>query len=350
MSLQVPGGAAALSLRDRLYAPQQLDRQFQAQQFQALAARLDNDSNLDYLNLARPSVRAGLSSYIDRLQAPLHERPELRAALAASPLGDRLLLAFAKAEAGQLDSEDITYLQAFLQASGIAIEHAHDSDGIDGVYGLQTHLGLQQLMQQLLTDPEPLLQQLMQRQSQAESHAKDALWNLSQGSAEGNHGFLEGVPDYPGQPVLVADGAGQRPGKSAQSISYSSAQAQQRGQRAAQKAQQIARGMGGSRSTGKCYNAVKRALSDHIKLTGVPAHSAAGQLARSPLYRELTGLSPAQLRNLPAGAVVVWGKSKKSPYGHISVALGNGREASDYVGPQMTSLRGFTNFRVFLPK
>ena len=67
-------------------------------------------------------------------------------------------------------------------------------------------------------------------------------------------------------------------------------------------------------------------------------------------FKEIKGLSGSELPKLPAGAVVVWGKTSASPHGHISVALGDGREASDFVGNQMTNLRGYSNFRVFMPK
>ncbi|MCA9552485.1 MAG: single-stranded DNA-binding protein [Myxococcales bacterium] len=48
--------------------------------------------------------------------------------------------------------------------------------------------------------------------------------------------------------------------------------------------------------------------------------------------------------------IVVWGKTAASPHGHISVALGDGREASDHIQSQITSLRGATNYRVFIPQ
>ena len=56
-----------------------------------------------------------------------------------------------------------------------------------------------------------------------------------------------------------------------------------------------------------------------------------------------------ELGDLPPGAVVVWGRTAASPDGHISVALGDGREASDHIDQQRTHLRGYTNYRVFFP-
>ena len=53
--------------------------------------------------------------------------------------------------------------------------------------------------------------------------------------------------------------------------------------------------------------------------------------------------------SLPAGSIVVWGKTDKSPNGHISISSGDGKEYSDHVEVQRTNLRGYTNFRVFMP-
>ena len=83
------------------------------------------------------------------------------------------------------------------------------------------------------------------------------------------------------------------------------------------------------------------------------------QLARDPDFKEVN-VSRDQLAKLPRGAVVVWGKSGAKPYGHVSVALGDGREASDHVQRQTTGGRYGTDFgrgpdpqgrqfRVFIP-
>ncbi|MBT6176540.1 MAG: peptidoglycan-binding protein [Deltaproteobacteria bacterium] len=52
---------------------------------------------------------------------------------------------------------------------------------------------------------------------------------------------------------------------------------------------------------------------------------------------------------LTPDGVVVWGRTGVSPHGHISIALGDGREASDHIDVQRTQLRGHTNVRVFMP-
>lgn len=104
-------------------------------------------------------------------------------------------------------------------------------------------------------------------------------------------------------------------------------------------------------TVGWCYSGVATAVSKAlgVELYGKSAYQASGILARSDDFEEITALRPSDLPKLPAGAIVVWGKTGASPNGHISVALGNGREASDHIAQQLTNLRGHTNFRVFMP-
>lgn len=97
-----------------------------------------------------------------------------------------------------------------------------------------------------------------------------------------------------------------------------------------------------------CFRGVKYAMARQgVQLTGVPAYTAAGQLARNGNFRE-TKVGRDQLRNLPAGATVVWAPTGKNKYGHVSIALGNGREASDILRNQITNYG--SSFRVFLPR
>lgn len=120
-----------------------------------------------------------------------------------------------------------------------------------------------------------------------------------------------------------------------------------KGTKLAKNARRIANRM---RSTGWCYkgsgNAIHQSLG--IPLWGMSAYMAANQLAKSPKVKEVK-LKSNDLKKLPPGAIVVWGKTPVSRHGHISVSLGGGLEASDHVTRQMTSLRGFRNFRVFVP-
>lgn len=106
---------------------------------------------------------------------------------------------------------------------------------------------------------------------------------------------------------------------------------------------------GNPRAGGRCYARVADAVDAVIGrfLSGGHAYMAASQLAaRKDLFTEISG---SNLGGLPAGAVVVWGKGT-SPSGHISVALGDGRESSDFVGAQMTRHYGGAGARAFLPK
>ncbi len=103
-------------------------------------------------------------------------------------------------------------------------------------------------------------------------------------------------------------------------------------------------------TTGACYTGVARAIEKAlgISLYGKSAYMAAAQLANNSKFKQVK-VDSDDLSKLPPGAVVVWGKTSKSPHGHISVALGDGREASDHIQKQMKSLRGYSNYKVFLP-
>lgn len=117
--------------------------------------------------------------------------------------------------------------------------------------------------------------------------------------------------------------------------------------------------VGGSRgTTGRCYAGVADSLAKvGVNVSGASAYMAADQLANCDKFTEVK-VSREELKNLPAGAVVVWhhnqngGGSNVSAagkkHGHISIALGDGREASDHIQAQMTN-RDAT-YRVFLPK
>jgi hypothetical protein len=104
-------------------------------------------------------------------------------------------------------------------------------------------------------------------------------------------------------------------------------------------------------TVGNCYASVADAVDAAVGrfLYGMSAYMAAGQLAKHPRFEEVR-VNGQQLRELPAGAVVVWGKTAASPDGHISIALGDGREASDHIDVQRLSLRGDSQPRVFLPR
>ncbi len=99
---------------------------------------------------------------------------------------------------------------------------------------------------------------------------------------------------------------------------------------------------------GYCYKWVAQALAKQgVKVSGASAYMAADQLAKNDKFREVS-VQPKDLPKLPAGAVVVWNKGAGHPHGHISISLGNGKEASDKLRTQITNYG--TSVRVFLPK
>lgn len=99
---------------------------------------------------------------------------------------------------------------------------------------------------------------------------------------------------------------------------------------------------------GWCYNAVADAVERVTGrfLWGSHAYQAADQFASSPHFYEVYSYD---ILSLPAGAIVVWGKGS-SRSGHISVSLGDGREASDHITQQMTYHYGGARERIFYPK
>jgi hypothetical protein len=101
-------------------------------------------------------------------------------------------------------------------------------------------------------------------------------------------------------------------------------------------------------TVGWCYNAVADAVERVTGpfLWGSHAYQSADQFATSSHFFEVWNVS---LLNLPAGAIVVWGKGS-SVSGHVSVSLGNGQEASDHISTQMTYHYGGGKPRVFYPK
>lgn len=101
---------------------------------------------------------------------------------------------------------------------------------------------------------------------------------------------------------------------------------------------------------GWCFKWVRQALERHgvTGVGGASAYMAADQLANNSKFSEVSGLSKNDLPNLPAGAVVVWDRGNGHEHGHISISLGDGREASDKIRNQTVNYG--TSFRVFMPK
>ncbi|MHC9539215.1 MAG: hypothetical protein AB9903_06815 [Vulcanimicrobiota bacterium] len=106
----------------------------------------------------------------------------------------------------------------------------------------------------------------------------------------------------------------------------------------------------GTGDGGHCFRNVAQDLAKFgINTSGASAYMAADQLASNPKVQEIKGVTAEQLKTLPAGAIVVWAANASNPHGHISVAMGDGKEASDIMRNQITNLNG-SSFRVFMPK
>ncbi|MBS2033712.1 hypothetical protein JST97_01940 [bacterium] len=104
----------------------------------------------------------------------------------------------------------------------------------------------------------------------------------------------------------------------------------------------------GDSSGGLCYRDVGRDLAKiGINVSGASAYMAADQLAKNPKVKEMK-VSQSDLPKLPAGAIVVWDRGAGHEHGHISIATGDGKEASDLMRNQITNYG--TSFRVFMPQ
>ncbi|MFA7658100.1 MAG: hypothetical protein WCY19_01560 [Candidatus Gastranaerophilaceae bacterium] len=102
-------------------------------------------------------------------------------------------------------------------------------------------------------------------------------------------------------------------------------------------------------TVGKCYKTVKdtlkRANLNNGEIAGGSAFQADGILSKHKNFKEVA-VSRGDLKNLPAGCVVVWQASAGHPHGHIAVTLGDGKEASDHI--QNIAVRN-ADFSVFVP-
>lgn len=105
-------------------------------------------------------------------------------------------------------------------------------------------------------------------------------------------------------------------------------------------------------TTGWCLRGVNRALQKAygFSFSYGSAYQALGELQSRSEFEEITNQYPnkTDLKNLPAGAIVIWGKNDAHPHGHISIALGDGREASDHIANQYTNSGG--GYHIFMPK
>lgn len=84
---------------------------------------------------------------------------------------------------------------------------------------------------------------------------------------------------------------------------------------------------------------------------GGSAYQAAAVLEKNKNFKEVQ-VSRADLKNLPAGCVIVWnrncfGTKSSDIHGHIAITLGGGKEASDHVSNKTYLLN--SSHRVFVP-
>lgn len=170
---------------------------------------------------------------------------------------------------------------------------------------------------------------------------------------------LEALDKAKPRPASERPGAGRSGGtqRSGRTIDVGDIEGGSRAQQLARIAQRTATRMG---TVGYCAKGV----NDSLIAAGLAserghAYQKAEQLARDSDFREVN-VSRDQLSKLPPGAVVVWGRSNAKPWGHVTVSLGDGREASDHVQRMITGGRYGTDFgrgpdpqgrqfRVFMP-
>jgi hypothetical protein len=191
------------------------------------------------------------------------------------------------------------------------------------------------MMSQMMSVMSLLMSTMLLRQMQSMASSLPGFGGSGSGGASGLGNFLGGGG---------AGGGGAVSAPSAPTAGSSDfGSGTQWGRDLAKDAQEHANGPGGY-----CYKWVAQALARHgVSVHGASAYMAADQLAKNPKFREIK-VEPKDLPKLPAGAIVVWNKGSGHEHGHISIALGNGKEASDMLRQQITNYG--TTARVFLPK
>lgn len=207
----------------------------------------------------------------------------------------------------------------------------------------------------------PMFQQAMMAQMMAVMHMFFQLFagGAAQGMAPAGANFGGGAAPAGGMGNFLGaspsgTGGGTSPANSSESSSSSSAapvtdlskvEGTEFGKRFAAAAEKSANRIN---TPGWCLKGV----NDAMEASGLPvkreasAYMALDDFRANDRFREVK-VPKDQLKSLPAGAVVIWEKGPKNPHGHISVALGDGREASSTVRKQLLLT---TNFHVFLPK
>lgn len=213
-----------------------------------------------------------------------------------------------------------------------------------GMPGLGSSLMMQQammnqMMTHMMTAMQLLFQQVLGLSGGGMAPSASRFGGSSAGAGAGVDSFLGGSPNSSG-----ASGS-RAPSATAPATDLSRVQGTDFGKRFAAEAERTARRIN---TPGLCLKGV----NDTMESMGMPvqreasAYMALDNFRANQRFQEVK-VSKDQLRSLPAGAVVIWDRGPGLPHGHISVSLGNGREASSTVREQ---LKLNTNFFVFLPK
>lgn len=332
--------------------------------FNDFSKKLNSNPNVNYIEIDRRDVNKGLREHLTQFKTQLDANPELKAKLAQTEVGREFLKAMENAANGKLGSVDIINIQAFVSASGIDLSHAGSASGIDGDYGPLTHEGLSQVMSRL-QDPaqtEALTQALTTGDTVARQRA-----TARQTEDEGFGNTFDpersrGIEPPTGPvPSVASTGTGADIVNAANATRGQMAQILERRTREA------------GRPVYRCYEGVKLALNNlnpPMSLTGGSAYMAADQLRSqyADRFQDIRSVDPhdpqqlAQLRNLPPGAILVWGRNddpglrSRNPnngfsHGHISISMGGGMEYSDRMRNQSMNRDGrYDTLTIFIPK
>lgn len=321
--------------------------------YNELAVYAKSNQNINYLEIERGNVNRNLARFLQQYQEQLNQNPELRDKLAQSEVGQKLLAALDRmSQTGTIGTQDILDLQQFIVASGINIGTDASPHGIDGLYGPQTHAGLQQAFDALLADPDTAIAGLEAGLERATT-GMDYLRQAQDGEIDlydptRSEGLPDSDPVNPTGPPPDTTDLGRRIWESAQQT------ARERSPR------------------GLCMQGVRQTLDRigiHLRDENGnnlrSAYMAADALATryQDQFTEMRPVSRSQLRSLPPGAIVVWDRnpdpsrradnpSNGYSHGHIEIIGPNGQAVSDGAqswGITMNNNGRYGGFRVFLP-
>lgn len=202
---------------------------------------------------------------------------------------------------------------------------------------------LQAVMAQMMMTMQMLFQEVLSSTGGGGvASASPSFGASSSGSGLGN--FLGGSSSA-GGPSSPSTGGPHSSSSTAPTTDLSNVKGTDFGKKLAAQAEKTARSIN---TPGLCLKGV----NDTMQAMGLPvqreasAYMALDNFRNNKHFQEVN-VSRDKLKSLPPGAVVIWDKGSGLPHGHISVALGDGREASSTVRNQL-SLK--TNYHVFLPK